>query len=92
MTVAASTLESLPNLGPASAAWLRDAGIPDPAALAAVGAVEAFRRVRGRGHRPSRNLLFALAGAIEGIDWRCVDRGSLLLALEARPSDRPLLG
>lgn len=78
MIDSASTLESLRNLGPASAAWLRDAGIPDPATLAAVGAVAAFRRVRARGHRPSRNLLFALAGAIEGVDWRRVDRGPLL--------------
>lgn len=80
-------LESLKNLGPASAAWLRDAGIHTPEQLALLGAVEAFLRVREAGRQPSVNLLYAVAGALANCRWDRLPegtRGALLLELDAR--------
>lgn len=62
-------LERLPNLGPKSAAWLRDVGIGTRAELARVGAVRAFLRVREAGHSTSLNLLYALEGALLDLRW-----------------------
>lgn len=61
---------TLRNLGPRSAAMLRDAGIATEAELRALGAAEAFRRVRAVAPRASRNLLWALAAGLQGRDWR----------------------
>ncbi len=80
-------LESLKNLGPASAAWLREAGIDTPEQLARLGAVEAYLRVREAGRRPSVNLLYAMAGALANCRWDRLPegaRGALLLELDAR--------
>ena len=62
-------IETLKNLGPRSAAWLAEAGIRTRADLAAVGPVEAFRRVEDLGHGPSLNLLYAMAAALEDVHW-----------------------
>jgi DNA transformation protein len=85
----ASAIAALPNLGPASAAMLAEAGIASPEALRALGAVEAYRRVRARNPRASLNLLWALEGALTQRSWQAVardDRLSLLLQLDADPS------
>ena len=64
------SLAALPNLGPASAAMLEAAGIRTPAALRALGAVEAFRRVRfARSGQASLVLLYALEAALTGERW-----------------------
>lgn len=81
-------LRDLPNLGPASEHALRSVGIDTPEQLDAIGAVEAYRRVRVAGIWPqtSRNLLWALAGALLDVDWRELSpalRASLLHELEA---------
>lgn len=76
---------ALPGLGPTSRAMLADAGITDVPQLRRLGAVAAFARVRARSPRASLNLLWALHGALTGVDWRQVareDRTTLLLALE----------
>lgn len=62
-------LAQLPNLGQASAGWLVHAGIQTVADLSAVGAVEAYRRVKQAGFMPSLNLLYALEGALHDEHW-----------------------
>ncbi|KAA2284309.1 TfoX/Sxy family protein [Arenimonas fontis] len=60
----------LRNIGPKSAAWLRQTGIHNQADLEAVGALAAFIRVKRAGFKPSLNLLYALEGAILGCHWQ----------------------
>ena len=67
---AVDELARLPNLGPASAASLRAAGIESCETLARLGAVAAFAQVRQVAPRASLNLLWALEGALTGLPWR----------------------
>ena len=57
------------NVGPKSAAWLRQVGVRTQDDLNRLGPVEAFMKVKRAGFRPSLNLLYALAGAIENCHW-----------------------
>jgi DNA transformation protein len=58
------------NLGERSSEWLRAVGIADAATLRAVGAVEAFRRVKAAFPRhASWLLLYALHGALTNTHW-----------------------
>lgn len=66
-------IESLPNLGPKSGQWLREAGITTIADLERLGAVVAYRIVKQRQPKTSLNLLWALAAGLEGKDWRELD-------------------
>ena len=88
----------LRNIGPKSAAWLRQVGLRSRDDLAAVGAVEAFMRVKRAGFKPSLNLLYALEGALLDCHWQQVPderRGDLVQAAEAAiallppPRNRP---
>lgn len=63
-------IDNLPNLGPTSAAWLRDAGIQTIADLERFGPVAVYRLVRDRQPRASLNLLWAFAAGLAGKDWR----------------------
>jgi DNA transformation protein len=66
-------LEHLLNIGPHTARWLRDAGIPDPDALARIGSIEAWRRLRtAHPDRVTRNALFALEGALLATRWNAL--------------------
>jgi len=58
------------NIGPKSAAWLRQVGLRTQEDIAAAGAVEAFMRVKRAGFRPSLNLLYALEGALADCHWQ----------------------
>ena len=60
----------LRNIGPKSAAWLRQVGLHTPEALAEEGTVGAFMRIKRAGFRPSLNLLYSLEGAILDCHWR----------------------
>lgn len=60
----------LRNIGPKSAAWLRQVGLRTQQDLTKVGAVEAFVRVKRAGFKPSLNLLYALEGALLGCHWQ----------------------
>jgi hypothetical protein len=76
----------LRNIGPKSAAWLRQVGLRTEEDLRAIGALEAFMRVKRAGFKPSLNLLYALEGALLGCHWQEVPaerRGELLVAAEA---------
>lgn len=60
----------LRNIGPKSAAWLRQTGIRSQEDLEAVGSLAAYVRVKRAGFKPSLNLLYALEGAILGCHWQ----------------------
>jgi DNA transformation protein and related proteins len=81
------------NVGPKSAAWLRQVGVRTPEDLQALGAVGAFMKVKRAGFRPSLNLLYALEGALLGCHWQQLPedrRGELLIAVDAAESSMPL--
>lgn len=63
-------IENLRNLGPASAAWLREAGIGTIDQLRRFGPVTAYRLVKQQQPAASLNLLWALAAGLENKDWR----------------------
>ena len=58
------------NIGPKSAAWLRQVGLRTAEDLAAAGPVEAFMRVKRAGFKPSLNLLYSLEGALCDCHWQ----------------------
>lgn len=82
----------LRNIGPKSAAWLRQVGLRSEQDLRAAGAVEAFMRVKRAGFRPSLNLLYALEGALQGCHWQQVSqarRQEMVAAVEAAAAALP---
>ena len=96
-----NTAPKLRNIGPKSAAWLRQVGLRSRDDLAAVGAVEAYMRVKRAGFKPSLNLLYALEGALLDCHWQEVPdarRSELVLAADAAiallppPRSRPAAG
>lgn len=66
----AAAAPKLRNIGPKSAAWLRQVGLRTEADIVAVGPVEAYMRVRRAGFKPTLNLLYALEGALCGCHWQ----------------------
>ena len=89
------------NIGPKSAAWLRQVGLKTPEDLAEAGPLEAFMRVKRAGFKPSLNLLYALEGALQDCHWQEVPdarRTELVAAAEAAiaglppPRNRPPAG
>ena len=85
--------DKLRNVGPKSAAWLRQVGLHTRGDLEAAGPVEAYMRVRRAGFRPSLNLLYALEGALRDCHWQDVPderRKELVEAAEAAIADLPL--
>jgi hypothetical protein len=82
----------LRNIGPKSAAWLRQVGLRTLDDLAAVGPVEAYMRVRRAGFRPGLNLLYAIEGALNDTHWQDVPdarRVELVAAAEAAIAQLP---
>ncbi|MCD9028438.1 TfoX/Sxy family protein [Luteimonas sp. BDR2-5] len=91
----------LRNIGPKSAAWLRQVGLRTREDLAAAGPVDAFMRVKRAGFKPSLNLLYSLEGALLDCHWQDVPdarRQQLVAAAEAAiaqlpaPRGRPAAG
>jgi len=62
--------EKLRNIGPKSAAWLRQVGLRSRAELVEAGPVEAFMRVKRAGFRPTLNLLYSIEGALQDCHWQ----------------------
>jgi len=90
LTTAAPKLR---NIGPKSAAWLRQVGLRTYDDIAAAGAVDAFLRVKRAGFRPSLNLLYALEGALADCHWQEVPEARrlvLIAELEAATALLPL--
>ncbi|MDH5833209.1 TfoX/Sxy family protein [Luteimonas kalidii] len=82
----------LRNIGPKSAAWLRQVGLRTEADLVAAGPVDAFMRVKRAGFKPSLNMLYALEGALQDCHWQEVPearRAELVAAVEAATADLP---
>jgi hypothetical protein len=86
------------NIGPKSAAWLRQVGLRTPEDLAAAGPVEAFMRVKRAGFKPSLNLLYSLEGALCDCHWQevpderrtqLVEQAEAAIALLPPPRNRP---
>ena len=81
------------NVGPKSAAWLRQVGVRTSEDLARIGPVDAFLKVKRAGFRPSLNLLYAMAGALADCHWAELpedQKQELLRALEAAESANPI--
>jgi hypothetical protein len=77
--------EKIRNIGPKSAAWLRQVGIRSVADLRCIGAIEAYRRVKRAGFKPTLNLLYSLAGAEDDCHWTQLAaerKAALLLAAQ----------
>ena len=60
---------SLLNLGPKSDQWLGLVGIHTSKDLQKVGPAKAYLLCKEAGFNTSKNLLWALAGALTGIRW-----------------------
>ncbi|MGQ0800155.1 MAG: TfoX/Sxy family protein [Pseudomarimonas sp.] len=84
--MAAPRGDKMMNVGPKSAAWLRQVGIRSREELLSHGAVGAFVKIKRAGFRPSLNLLYALEGALLECHWQQLPearRGELVTAVEA---------
>ena len=64
-----SDLLELKNLGNTSVNWLRAVGINNCQELRDAGAIEAYCRIKRRGIRVSKVLLYALHGALCDTHW-----------------------
>lgn len=74
------------NIGPKSAAWLRQVGLRSLEDITAIGTVEAFMKVRRAGFKPSLNLLYSLEGALQDCHWQEIPearRSELVQAADA---------
>ena len=65
-----SETPKLRNIGPKSAAWLRQVGLRSLDDVAAIVAVDVYMKVRRAGFKPSLNLLYSLEGALVGCHWQ----------------------
>lgn len=68
-----SDLLALKNLGNTSVNWLRTVGIHTRDELALIGPVAAYNRIRERGIKVSKVLLYALQGALLDLHWNELD-------------------
>ena len=85
-------VDKLRNVGPKSAAWLRQVGLHLQEDLEAAGPVDAYMRVKRAGFRPSMNLLYALEGALLDCHWQEVPqarREQLVAQAEAAIAQLP---
>lgn len=85
--------EKIRNVGPKSAAWLRQVGVRSAEDLFRIGPVDVFLKVKRAGFRPSLNLLYSLAGAIDDCHWTDLPaerKEGLIHDLEDAESDNPI--
>jgi DNA transformation protein and related proteins len=85
--------EKIRNVGPKSAAWLRQVGVRTQDDLVRLGAVEAFMKVKRAGFKPSLNLLYALEGALADCHWADLPderKAALLAAAESAEAANPI--
>jgi hypothetical protein len=68
----ASEIHALRNLGPKSAQWLADVGIATRSQLAQIGAIGACRLLLHAGLPVTRNLAYAIVGALMDCNWRTI--------------------
>jgi DNA transformation protein and related proteins len=87
-----SDKDKLRNIGPKSAAWLRQVGVRSLEDLQEAGAIETYMRVKRAGFRPSLNLLYALEGALLDCHWQEIPddrRSELILAVDTATAELP---
>ncbi|MCX7556097.1 TfoX/Sxy family protein [Xanthomonadaceae bacterium JHOS43] len=80
------------NVGPKSAAWLRQVGVRTREDLVEMGAVAAYVKCKRAGFRPSLNMLYSLEGVLMGCHWQKVPearRTELLAEAEAQIAQIP---
>ncbi len=79
-------VDSLPGIGPVTRDWLEAAGIASVGDLRALGAVEAYRRIKFLQPRHANpNALYALEAALRGCHWQHLpDAVKAALRREAR--------
>ncbi len=82
-----SDLQELKNLGNTSINWLHAIGVNNSKELRELGAVEAYIRIKQRGIRVSKVLLYALQGALDNTHWNDLD-GSVKLKLVDQAKER----
>lgn len=89
-------IKKLHGLGPTSAKWLNSVGIYTRNDLEVLGSVQAYLKVcQLKDVKPSLNLLYALEGALQGVDWREIahkEKGRLIMQLESQKEMDALLG
>lgn len=68
-----SDLLALKNLGVTSVNWLHAIGIHNQSELERIGAIQAYNRIRERGIKVSKVLLYALEAALRDIHWSELD-------------------
>jgi len=86
--------EKIRNVGPKSAAWLRQVGVRSNEDVRRLGAVEVYLRTRRAGFKSTLNLLYALGGAEDDCHWQELSedrRRGLVLAVEAAELADPRL-
>ena len=84
----ATDLIELKNLGKTSVQWLNAVGIRTLEQLREVGSVNAYCKVRDRGFKVSKVLLYALEGALIGAHWNELDndyKRRLLSEVDSHP-------
>ncbi len=69
----ATDLIETKNLGKTSVQWLNAVGIRTLEQLHEVGSVAAYCKVRDRGFKVSKVLLYAMEGALIGAHWNELD-------------------
>lgn len=74
MASAPKSISQMRNLGPKTEQMLREIGVASEADLRAMGAVEAYRRLKFSNAGASLNALYAMEAALRDIDWRSLTR------------------
>ncbi len=85
-------LPKLRNIGPKSAAQLRQVGVRTLDDLRVSGSLDAFIKLKRAGFKPSLNLLYALEGALLDCHWQSLPeerRNELILAADAASAALP---
>ena len=86
--------EKIRNVGPKSAAWLRQVGVRTIEDLTREGAVDTFLKVKRAGFRPSLNLLYSMEGALVDCHWTDLSderKQQLVSDYESAESAAPIL-
>lgn len=80
----AEDLTQLPNIGPVLAEKLKDIGVESRADLAAIGSIEAMKRISKTDPTAAfnYNMLYALEGAIQHIRWHYLPKEERALLKE----------
>jgi DNA transformation protein len=83
-------IDSLPNLGPKTARMLEEVGIATVADLRAIGAVDAWRRIKfAYPKRVSLVGLYAIEAALRGCPWTGLSGAEREALRRSAASERP---